>query len=207
MVEMKVKAVAYDVDAKQPLMILTDSEERRFIPIWIGDSEAQAIACELDHTPPPRPVTHDLMKTMLDDLHTKVRRIIVNDLQGKTYFARVVVETEGRETEYDARPSDSVALAVRYNAPIFVTENVIQKAAIHDKHKMQEEKQRFHEFVQSVSPEMFTGAQPQPGALRPGAPQPGAPQPGAPQPGAPDPGNTRPEKPGPAGKEPPEKEG
>ena len=190
MVEMKVKAVAYDVDAKQPLMILTDNEERRFIPIWIGDSEAQAIACELDHTPPPRPVTHDLMKTMLDDLHTKVRRVVVNDLQGKTYFAKITVETEGKEVEYDARPSDSVALAVRFNAPIFVTENVIQKAAIHDKQKMQDEKQRFHEFVQSVSPEMFTGA-----------PQPGAPQPGAPQPGAPEP-----DKPGTTRNEPPEEE-
>jgi hypothetical protein len=102
-------------------------------------------------------MTHDLLKIICTLFNTKVRRVVVNDLQESTYFARLVLETDGKETEVDARPSDSVALALRFKAPIFVTENVIQAASIPDKDKQAEENRKFKDFIEHVSAEMFLG--------------------------------------------------
>lgn len=158
MIEMKVKTIALDSETKNPVMILTDIDEKRFLPIWIGSFEAAAIMDEMEGNNRTRPMTHDLMKTLLDHLNGTVRRVIVNDLQDQTYFARMVVECGGKETEFDARPSDSVALAVRFKAPIFVTEQVIQKAAIPDKGKLDEDSKKFKEFIEHVSADMFVVA-------------------------------------------------
>lgn len=156
MIEMKVKTIALDADTKNPVMILTDLEEKRFLPIWIGSAEAQAILSEMEGIAQSRPMTHDLMKQIVEHHGGKVRRIVVNDLQEQTYFARIVFEANGKESELDARPSDSVALALRFKAPVYVTEQVIQKAAIPDKSKLAEENRKFKEFVEHLSAEMFT---------------------------------------------------
>lgn len=156
MIEMKVKTIAMDTDAKAPVMILTDLDEKRYLPIWIGHAEAAAIMTELEGGSPPRPVAHDLLKIVLLTFRARVRRVVVNDLQDTTYFARLILEADGKEIEIDARPSDSVALALRFKAPIFVTEGVIQQASIPDKSKMAEENRKFREFVEHVSADMFS---------------------------------------------------
>lgn len=155
MIEMKVKTIALDSESKGPVMILTDIDEKRFLPIWIGSFEAAAIIDEMEGNNRTRPMTHDLVKTLLEHLNARVLRVVINELQESTYFARMVVDADGKETSFDARPSDSVALAVRFKAPIFVTEQVIQKASIADKAKLDEDSKKFHEFIEHVSAEMF----------------------------------------------------
>ncbi len=160
MVEMKVKTIALEADTKLPLMLLTDIEENHFLPIYIGGFEAQAIISEMEGVPPPRPFTHDLMKTVIEHLNAKMQRVVINDLQDHngtgTYFAHIILELGGKEIEIDARPSDSVALALRFKAPIFVTENVVTKAALSDKSKIAEENRKFKDFVEHLSADMFT---------------------------------------------------
>lgn len=155
MVEMKVKTIAVDAETRHPVMILTDAEEKHYLPIWIGNPEAQAILFELEGFAPPRPMTHDLIKLLLDQMNMGLKRVVVNDLQDSTYFARLVLENDGKESEVDARPSDSVALALRFKAPIFVAEKVMQ-AALPNKEKIAEDNKKFKEFIAHVSPEMFT---------------------------------------------------
>ena len=155
MIEMKVKTIAMDTESKTPVMILTDMDERRFLPIWIGNFEAAAIVDELEGNPRPRPMTHDLLKIIMQMFNTRLRRVVINDLQDSTYYARLVLESDGKETEVDARPSDSVALALRFKAPVFVTENVVQAASIPDKQKLTEENRKFKEFIEHLSAEMF----------------------------------------------------
>jgi len=155
MIEMKVKTIALDSESKGPVMILTDIDEKRFLPIWIGSFEAAAIIDEVEGNNRTRPMTHDLTKSLLEHLNAKVLRVVINELQESTYFAQMIVESDGKETAFDARPSDSVALAVRFKAPIFVTEHVIQKASIADKAKLDEDSKKFHEFIEHVSAEMF----------------------------------------------------
>jgi len=154
MIEMRVKTIAADVEKNSPIMILTDVEEKRYLPIWIGNAEAWAIMTEMQGAPSPRPMTHDLLKSVIEHLNARVKHIVVNDLQELTYFARIVIETDGKEIEIDARPSDSIALALRCQVPIFVSEKVIQTASPNEE-KLAEEKRKFREFVRNLSADMF----------------------------------------------------
>jgi len=95
------------------------------------------------------------MKILIEQLNAKVRRIVVSDLQDQTFFARIFLEQDGREFEIDARPSDSIALALRFKAPIFVTENVVQQASYPDSEKMAKDKKQFKEFVEHIRAEVF----------------------------------------------------
>ncbi len=156
MIEMKVKYIAIEQETKSPVMVLTDAEEKRFLPIWIGPFEAQSIAQVLEGVSSPRPMTHDLIRNIIEQFGSKVRRIVVNDIQDQTFYARIILENEGRETEIDARPSDSVAIALRFKAPIFVAEGVIQSASVVDKDKAAKDKKQFKEFVDRISADMFT---------------------------------------------------
>jgi len=165
MVEMRVKTIAVDAETKFPIMLLTDVDEKHFLPIYIGIFEAHAIITEKEGINQPRPMTHDLMKVIMDSLNAKVVRVVINDMQDSTYFARLILDVGGREVEIDARPSDSVALALRFKAPIFVTENVVTQAAMPDKSKIAEENRKFKEFMEHVSAEMFTISGTQAGPL------------------------------------------
>ena len=156
MVEMKVKTIAMDTDSKAPVMILTDVDEKRYLPIWIGTYEAAAIIDEMEGHARARPMTHDLMKHVFAHFSAKIRRVVINELQDQTYFARLIVEQNGKETELDARPSDSVAMALRFKAPIFVAESVVQAAAIADKSKLADDNKKFKEFIEHISADMFT---------------------------------------------------
>lgn len=157
MIEMKIKHIAVEQESKSPIVFLTDMDETRYLPIWIGPFEAQSIVQVIEGMRTPRPMTHDLMKALIDQLGAKVQRIIISDLQDQTFFARIFLEQDGHEIEVDARPSDSLALALRSKAPIFVTESVVQQASYPDSEKIARDKKQFKEFVERIKAEMFSG--------------------------------------------------
>ncbi len=111
------------------IVVLKDEDER-FLPIWIGPFEAEAINIALQGTQPGRPLTHDLFKSLIGEVGGKAERIIVADLREDTFYARIVMDVNGRHVELDARPSDAIALAVRMQLPIFVADQVMTTAAI-----------------------------------------------------------------------------
>ena len=111
-------------------LILTEIEGKRRLPIIIGTFEAQAIALELEHIKPPRPMTHDLLRNVIRSFNTYVKHIVINKLRDGTFFAEVIYDFEGQEIQQDARPSDAIALAIRFNAPIFVENEVLEDAGI-----------------------------------------------------------------------------
>lgn len=111
-------------------LILNETEGQRRLPIIIGTFEAQAIALELEHIKPPRPMTHDLMKSIIDTFKAEFTQVFINDLSEGTFFAKILYKRNGEELEQDARPSDAIALAVRFDAPIYVDEKILDEAGI-----------------------------------------------------------------------------
>lgn len=111
-------------------LILNEVEGSRRLPIIIGTFEAQAIALELEHIKPPRPMTHDLLRNIIQSFGTTVKFISISDLRESTYYAEIVYEYEGSDVSIDARPSDAIALAIRFNAPIYVEKKVLDEAGI-----------------------------------------------------------------------------
>jgi bifunctional DNase/RNase len=112
------------------VVVLKDTNSDRYLPIWIGPCEADAITIELQEMPPQRPLTHDLLKTVIREMGGRVVHILINDLRNDVYYARIVVDVKGSQVEIDSRPSDAIALAVRVKTPIFVADVVMDKAAI-----------------------------------------------------------------------------
>ncbi len=127
--EMRVAGITVDPFTNTPIVILKDLEEKDVLPIWIGLLEASSIATALENVQTPRPMTHDLLKNVLDRLDVRVLRIEVNDLKDNTYYAMIHLDVDKKRIVIDARPSDAIALALRTNAQIFVEETVIQKSA------------------------------------------------------------------------------
>lgn len=111
-------------------LILNEIEGHRRLPIIIGTFEAQAIALELEHIKPPRPMTHDLLRNIIQSFSTYVKQIFINDLKDGTFYAEIIYDFDGQEIHQDARPSDAIALAIRFNAPIFVSKDVLDEAGI-----------------------------------------------------------------------------
>ena len=128
LVEMKVRGLALDPVSNMPIIILRDQEGQRILPIWVGVFEANAIALQIENVQTPRPMTHDLLKNIIDDLSAQVERIVVTELKENTFYALIHLRKNGHSIEVDARPSDAIALALRTRSPIFVEEAVIQNA-------------------------------------------------------------------------------
>lgn len=133
LVQVKVERVTLDTATSRFVVILKDEKQNRWLPIVVGSTEAQAIALQLENISPPRPLTHDLLRNVLNTVDLNINRIVVNDLRENTYFALIELQTNGDSTDIDARPSDAIAIALRMQAPIFVDESVMQKAGITDK--------------------------------------------------------------------------
>jgi uncharacterized protein len=138
--EMKVAGITVDPFTNTPIVLLKDSEEKDVLPIWIGLLEASSIATALENIETPRPMTHDLIKNILDSLAVKVLKIEVNDLKDNTYYALLHIDVNKKRMVIDARPSDAIAIALRTNAPIFVEESVIQRSAKVDLTTQKEDK-------------------------------------------------------------------
>ena len=126
--EMKVKGLALEPLSNMPVIILRDEEEKRSLPIWVGLFEANAIALELEKISTPRPMTHDLIKKILESLDARVQKIVVNDVRDNTFYAVIHLRLGSADITVDSRPSDAIALALRVGAPIFVEEEVVDKA-------------------------------------------------------------------------------
>jgi len=126
MVQVRVSGLIVDDNSKSPVVILQEVDGERYLPIWIGPFEAQAIANEIQGKKFPRPLTHDLLASTIGSLKGQVSRIVINDLKDKTFFASIIIERGEEVVSLDARPSDSIALAVRTQAPIFVSEKILE---------------------------------------------------------------------------------
>ena len=130
MVEMVVESVRVSLTTQNRVVILKDKTTERYLLIWIGPLEAWAIASAVAGVPPARPCTHDLVKSVVDELGARVTQVIVNDLREETFFARIIMDSNGRHIEIDSRPSDAIAVAVRVKAPIYVEESVLNSAGV-----------------------------------------------------------------------------
>lgn len=131
-------------------LILNEIDGNRRLPIIIGTFEAQAIALELEHIKPPRPMTHDLIKSVVLGLNSWVKHIVINELRDGTFFAEIICENEGSEVAIDSRPSDAIAIAIRFDAAIFVEESVLNDAGITAEATSSEEQDREKEEVEPI---------------------------------------------------------
>lgn len=186
MIEMEIGGLGFDPRSMSPIVLLRDKEERNFLPIWIGMFEAAAIAMEMQKFSPPRPMTHDLIKEIIDKLGAELTRVVISDIKNNTFYAQLELrlaapgakktrpaasdqpkpatapdqadQERGPEKKIaiDCRPSDAIALAVRTKAPIYVTETVMLAAKMVNAEKDAEETKKFKEFVANLNPEDFT---------------------------------------------------
>jgi hypothetical protein len=140
MIRVKISGVAVDPVTKDFVVILKDETETRWLPIWVGPYEAKMISLALEKIKPIRPLPHDLIKNILDSLSMIVTRVVISNIKENTYFAIIKLRLDHTEKEIDARPSDAIALALRANAPIYVTEEVLYKASS-DKITLENEKE------------------------------------------------------------------
>ncbi len=157
MIEVEVAMVRFDQE-KIPIVILREKEGRskRFLPIWIGIFEAVAIIMELEKQPVERPMTHDLLKSIIDNLGASVISILVSELKNDTFFAEINLRlNDGKVVKVDSRPSDAMALALRANAPIYVSEEVMSKSGISPDIMEADEKDELKAFLDSLKPEDF----------------------------------------------------
>lgn len=127
---MSIDSLRVDSATNQYVAVLQENESDRYLPIWIGPPEASAIAMELQGVKPPRPLTHDLLISVMDSLGGSLDSIVVSDLQEDTFYARLVVLADGQQLDVDSRPSDAIALAVRANVPVYAEESVLNQAGI-----------------------------------------------------------------------------
>src|SRR5207344_1825374 len=125
---MTIKGLMIDPITNMPIIVLRDQEGQRLLPIWVGVFEGNAIALQMEKVQTPRPMTHDLLKNVIDDLNAQVERIVVCELKENTFYATIYLQMGGRLTAVDARPSDAIALALRARAKIFVEHTVIESA-------------------------------------------------------------------------------
>jgi uncharacterized protein len=153
--QMKVDKLGIDLLTHDPVVILKDLDGKRYLPILIGPFEATAIALALEGTQVPRPLSHDLMRTMLESMHATLEQIVIYDIKDSTFFAKLIVRQNGDTQEIDARPSDGIALALRMQAPIYVSDKIVLEETVTDKKAEAEEVQRFRKFIEEMKPGDF----------------------------------------------------
>jgi bifunctional DNase/RNase len=155
MIEVTIDSIRVSLVSPQRLIILKDIDEERFLPIWIGPFEAEAITIKLQDVEVKRPLTHDLLNTFINELGAVVSHVLVNELRDDTYYARIILDVNGKSLEIDSRPSDAIALSVRANVPVFVAEEVMDKASIipeeeQDIETESEDLSAFRDFVNTL---------------------------------------------------------
>jgi len=154
--QVEIKGLMLDPSSNVPIVILRDIQSQLFLPIWIGVFEANAIALRLEKVEPPRPMTHDLLRSMLEQLGGTVEKIVISDLKESTFFAQIHVRN-GRDQErsmsIDARPSDAIALALRTESPIYVLRSVLDKAQAVDLATEASDEEKLKKWLEEISPE------------------------------------------------------
>ncbi|WP_208028550.1 bifunctional nuclease family protein [Rhabdothermincola sediminis] len=158
MIEMELVAVRIELPGNTPVVLLRElAEERRILPIFIGQPEATAIAFAIDGVVTPRPMTHDLMKDLLDELGATVERVVITELSEGTFFAEIHLSVGAAAHQVSSRPSDAIALALRAGCPIFAEEAVLSEAGLVEESEQESEEvvEKFREFIESVNPDDF----------------------------------------------------
>lgn len=157
MIEMRVMGIALDTRTGSPIVVLHDKENRKALPIWIGSAEASAIIRKIENLAVARPMTHDLIIELIKKTGYTLDRVEITDVEKETYFATLcLINKEGKEIEIDSRPSDAIAVAIRIDAPIFVSAKVLASGSVStDSAKDEEESKEFKDFIQSVKPSDF----------------------------------------------------
>lgn len=152
-VRMSVRKLMVDASSHVPILILAGEDTSRFLPIWIGLFEANAIATSLEGKETPRPMTHDLALNVLSALEGRLKRIIINDLSDNTFYAQLILERDGQEIVVDSRPSDAIAVALRADAEIWVAETVLTEAAKEDLSQQLQDDERLKKWLEEVDPD------------------------------------------------------
>lgn len=157
-VRMKIANLRVDDISRGAVVVLSDEAETRELPIFIGPAEASAIAVALGGFTLPRPMTHDLLANVISQLQGQLDRVVVTELKGGTFFARLYVTVHDGTVDIDARPSDSIALALRLDAPIFVDEEVLEKGEVTAEDRERAEKDHWRTFLESLDDDDFSGS-------------------------------------------------
>ena len=153
---MKVMGIALDTRTGSPIVVLHDLDNRKALPIWIGSAEASAIIRKIENLGVVRPMTHDLIVSIVEQTGYTLDRIEINNVEKETYYATLYLVKDEQTIEIDARPSDAIAVAMRMDAPIFVTANVLMDGSVStDAQKDEEEAKEFKDFIQSLKPSDF----------------------------------------------------
>jgi len=157
MLEMTIKALALNPSSNAVIVILEDLAKERALPLWIGHSEAQAIFIKMEDVPVPRPMTHDLIKNILEGIQAMVSRIVINDREDNTFFAVILLSIDGNEVSIDSRPSDAIALALRVDAPIYVAKKVLDETRTIDlsEPELEDDIEKWKEWLEDLRPEDF----------------------------------------------------
>lgn len=152
-IEMTIKGLMVDPITNTPIVILRDKDGDRVLPIWVGVFEANAIALQIENVTTPRPMTHDLLRNVIQDLHASVEKIVVSDIQENTFFAVIYLLVHGQTITIDSRPSDAIALALRTRAPIFVEDTVIDHARPFDAGTEKPDADRLQKWLEGLDPD------------------------------------------------------
>ena len=154
-IEMTIKTLMFDPVTNLPIIILRDKDGQHMVPIWMGMFEANAIAIQIENVASPRPMTHDLLKNVIEDLNADIKKIVVHDLKGNTFYALLYLEVNGETVAVDARPSDAIALALRAKAPIFIDKKVIENAKKVDLVPDKNDTEQLQQYLANLTPEEF----------------------------------------------------
>ena len=152
-IEMTITGLMVDPITKIPIVILRDKDGRRVLPIWVGTFEANAIALQIENVSTPRPMTHDLLRNVIQDLKAAVKKVVVCDLQENMFYALIYLSVNGDTVAIDARPSDAIALALRTKAPILVEETVIDHAKTVDFSGEKPDTDRLQKWLENLDPD------------------------------------------------------
>lgn len=154
-IEMIIKSLMFDPVTNLPIIILRDRDGHHMLPIWMGVFEANAIALQIENVASARPMTHDLLKNVIEDLNADIKKIVVHDLKDNTFYALLYVEVNGETVAIDARPSDAIALALRASAPIFIDKKVIENAKQIDLVPDKKDSEQLQQWLANLTPEEF----------------------------------------------------
>jgi len=152
-IEMTIKGLMVDPITNMPIIILRDEAGQRVLPIWVGVFEANAIALQIENVDPPRPMTHDLLKNIISDLHGEVQKVVVCDLKENTFYALIYLHAAGEEIAVDARPSDAIALALRAGVRIFAEDSVVEGAKSMEFTSDSSDAERLQKWLESLDPD------------------------------------------------------
>jgi uncharacterized protein len=152
-IEMTIKGLMIDPITNMPIIILRDKDGQRVLPIWVGVFEANAIALQIENVATPRPMTHDLLKNVIQDLKADIQKVVVSDLRENTFYAIIYLDAHGETVAIDARPSDAIALALRAHAPIYVEDSVIANAKTVDFVPEKRDAEQLTKWLEDLPPE------------------------------------------------------